>query len=86
MDKCEKLLLRAQDAPGSLGFKEVCTLAECYGFVARRQTGSHAMYKHPSLHSTLGGFMNFQSEKGKAKAYQVRQLLRAIEHLEESDE
>jgi len=83
MDKCNKLLQRAQGAPGSLSFKEVCALAECHGFVSLRQTGSHAMYKHPSLHSAMGGFMNFQSENGKAKAYQVRQLLRAIEYLED---
>jgi hypothetical protein len=86
MDKCEKLRSRAQDAPGSLGFREICALAECHGFVLRRQTGSHAMYKHPSLDSALGGFMNFQSENGKAKAYQVRQLLKAIEYLEDDDE
>lgn len=86
MDKCNKLLLRAQDGPGSLSFREICTLAECHGFVLLRQTGSHAMYKHPSLHPAMGGFMNFQSENGKAKAYQVRQLLRAIEHLEGDDE
>lgn len=86
MDKCDKLLQRAQDAPGSLSYREVCALAECHNFVALRQTGSHAMYKHPSLHSAMGGFMNFQSENGKAKAYQVRQLLRAIEHLEDNNE
>lgn len=42
------------------------------------------MYKHPSL--LFRGFVNFQSDNGKAKAYQVRQLLSAIDHLEEDDE
>jgi len=84
MDKCERLLQRAQNSPWGLSFREICTLAECFGFRPLRQTGSHAMYKHPSL--LFRGFMNFQSDNGKAKAYQVRQLLSAIYHLEEDDE
>ena len=82
MDNCEKLLADAQASPGSLTFDELCALAVCKGFVFKRQRGSHRMYGHPSLHPMEGGFMNFQPDKGgKAKAYQVRQLLRAIENL-----
>ena len=80
MDKCDSLLERAQGAPGSLSFKELCTLAECFGFVKRRKRGSHVIYANPSLGAA--GFMNFQSVNGKSKAYQVRQLLDAIENLE----
>lgn len=87
MDKCEKLLLKAKRSPANLGFEEVCRLAECYGFVFKRQEGtSHRIYGHPSLHPAQGGFMNFQEDKGKAKAYQVRQLLKAIEVLEDDEQ
>jgi hypothetical protein len=86
MEKCDKLLRRASEAPGSLSFSEICALAKCYGFVSTRQTGSHAMFQHPTLHPSMGGFMNFQNSKGKAKPYQVRQLLSAIENLESTDE
>lgn len=87
MDKCEKLLAAAEASPGSLSFDELCALAECYEFEFKRQKGtSHRMYSHPSLLPTEGGFMNFQSDKGKAKPYQVRQLLRAIENLKKKSE
>jgi hypothetical protein len=83
MDKCEKLLQKARRSPGGLSFREICTLAECHGFLFRRQDGtSHRVYTHPKIPHTLGGFQNFQNDKGKAKDYQVRQLLRAIEYLE----
>jgi hypothetical protein len=84
MDKCQKLLQKAQTAPGNLSFVELCKLAECHGFIFKRQEGtSHKVYAHPSLHPSMGGFMNFQAIKGKAKPYQVRQLLRAIENIKD---
>ena len=87
MEKREKLLAAAEASPSSLSFDELCALAECYGFEFKRQKGtSHRVYGHPSLLPTEGGFMNFQSAKGKAKPYQVRQLLRAIENLKKESE
>jgi len=83
MDKCARLLQKARRSPGNLGFGELCRLAVCHGFVFRRQDGtSHQIYTHPGIPHALGGFQNFQNEKGKAKDYQVRQLLRAIDYLE----
>lgn len=87
MDKPEKLLATAQASPSSLSFEELCSLAESYGFEFKRQKGtSHRMYAHPSLLPVDGGFMNFQSAKGKAKPYRVRQLLRAIENFKKKSE
>lgn len=86
MNNCEKLLISAEASPSGLSFDELCALAECYGFIFKRQKGtSHRMYGHPSLMPALGGFMNFQSDNGKAKPYQVRQLLRAIGNLKKSE-
>ncbi len=46
-----------------------------------RQSGSsHAVFKTPWPDDPR---VNIQSDKGKAKAYQVRQVLRAIAKLEE---
>ena len=81
MNRCEKLLQRARTSPGGLSFDEICRLAQCYGFVLRRQRGSHKIYAHPDIPASLGGHMNFQSDNGKAKDYQVRQLLNAIDYL-----
>lgn len=79
MPKCKKLFEKAQRSPQNFGYEELCALAECYGFVFRRQTGSHRLYKHPS-----GITMNFQ-DRGGAKAYQVQQLLKAIEEFSIED-
>ncbi len=58
-------------------FSEICQLAECYGFELARQKGSHRIYKKPGRRE----LMNFQEDAGKAKEYQVKQLLAAIEEL-----
>ena len=70
MSKYEKLLQKAVEASGNLRFADLCSLAELAGFVFDRSAGSHRIYKHPS-----GFMMNFQDVNGKAKPYQVKQLL-----------
>jgi len=82
MTKCERLRLKAEKSPHNLKFEEICKLATCYGWIFQRQEGtSHAVYLHPSLGNVVGSLMNFQSKDGKAKWYQVKQLLDAIELL-----
>ncbi len=77
MDQREKLLNKALRDPKSLRFEELCQLAEYYGFKLSRTRGSHRMYKREGCARLL----NFQGVGGKAKSYQVRQLLDAIEEL-----
>jgi len=81
MSKCDKLLEKAKNSPNNFSFSEICQLAECYDFVIQRQSSSHIIYEHPSLRIERNRLMNFQNFKGKAKPYQVRQLLRAISVL-----
>lgn len=84
MGRCEKLLAKANDSASNLSFEEICRLAECYGWEFRRQKGSHCQYSNSKLTNTQGEYMNFQPDKaGKAKMYQVKQLLNAIENLPE---
>jgi predicted RNA binding protein YcfA (HicA-like mRNA interferase family) len=79
MPKCDKLLDQARSTPSNLRFTDLCALAECYGFVFARQRGSHRQYKRPGYPKTI----NFQPDKnGKAKDYQVKQLLDAINIIE----
>lgn len=82
MAKCNKLLLKAKNSPHNLKFEEVCALAECYGWNYVGGNGSHRVYINAILGNSVGSMMNFQSRKGKAKAYQVRQLLSAIDGLD----
>ena len=77
MVKCEEYLAVARNNPRGLSFAQLCTLAECYGFEYSRTKGSHQIFKRPGFMS----IMNFQDVGGKAKAYQVKQLLSAIDEL-----
>lgn len=77
MPTCQALLAKARSNPVGLRFSELCDLAECYGWQFDRSRGSHRIYKRAGVMLA----MNFQDVRGFAKAYQVRQLLRAIDAL-----
>ena len=77
MPNCEELLAKAQNNPAGLRFMELCVLAECFGWQLARTAGSHHVYKRARTMQV----MNFQNVKGKAKPYQVKQLLDAIDAL-----
>jgi len=70
-----KLLEKALRGPKSLRFDEVVALAEALGFHLSRTSGSH----HIFVHSDLPELLNLQSVGGRAKAYQVSQLLKLVE-------
>lgn len=74
MGKKEKLFESAKNSAKNYKFKDLIKLAEYHGFIFKRQKGSHIMMKHPDKSI----FMNFQERNGKAKPYQVKQLLKAI--------
>jgi len=75
MARKKKLYSKARTVSANLSFSELCLLAESAGFEFRNQAGSHRIYKHPVCREML----NLQPEGGKAKLYQVRQLLRIID-------
>lgn len=70
-----KLFELARNNPGGLRFSDLCRLAEAFGFRFQRQKGSHRVYAHEGTRQ----IMNFQNDRGAAKAYQVRQLLDCID-------
>ncbi len=70
-----KLLSKALRNPSGLRFEELCALAEALGFTLARTSGSHHIFIHPVARELV----NLQNVGGKAKAYQVRQLLRLAE-------
>ena len=71
----QKLLQKALAAPFNVRFEEACALARAFGFHLSRVNGSHHIFVHPSVRELL----NLQDVRGKAKAYQVRQLLQLVE-------
>jgi predicted RNA binding protein YcfA (HicA-like mRNA interferase family) len=70
-----KILGKALSSPANLRFEEACTLARAFGFHLSRRRGSHHVFTHPGIPQLV----NLQDVKGKAKAYQVRQLLQIVE-------
>ena len=71
-----KLLKKALVSPNSLRFGDMVTLVEAFGFRLARVRGSHHIFEHPDVLETV----NIQDRKGNAKAYQVRQFLKLVEH------
>jgi hypothetical protein len=79
MAKIDKMLRQIKETPQNVRFIDLCKVCEYY-FGNPRQTGSsHRVYKTPWQGDPR---VNIQNNKGKAKAYQVKQVLRAIERLE----
>lgn len=68
-----------KNAPTTVRYAVLCKVCDHYFGKARQQSSSHRVYKTPW---TGDPRVNIQGEKGKAKAYQVRQVLKAIEKME----
>lgn len=81
MSRVEELFHKAKVSPHNFSFTELCNLAEAVGFEFKRQNGSHLIYKHIYIQGRESR-MNFQNYKGKAKPYQIRQLVDFIEQYD----
>lgn len=66
-------------AGATIHFADLANVCRHY-FGDHRTSGSHHIYKTPWLGNPR---INIQNDKGKAKAYQVRQVLEAIDKLAE---
>lgn len=70
-----KLFKKLLTGSKNIRFSEATACAESFGFRLDRRNSSHHIYVHPKVPELL----NLQSVKGKAKPYQVKQLLQLIE-------
>ena len=81
MAKLEKLLEEMRNSPQNVSFSDLQKVASHYFGKPRNKGTSHFVYKTPWAGDPR---INIQKAKGgKAKAYQVKQLLLAIEKLED---
>jgi hypothetical protein len=79
MSDIEDIVKSMKNNPKGLTYNELKKVCEHY-FGAPRQSGSsHCVFKTPWPGDPR---VNIQNQKGKAKAYQVKQVLLAIEKLE----
>ena len=78
MSKLEDILAVMRRNPADVRFSDLCRVCD-YCFGKPRQEGtSHRVYKTPWQGDPR---VNIQSKKGKARTYQVRQVLKAVERL-----
>ncbi|MEA1875261.1 MAG: toxin HicA [Bacteroidota bacterium] len=76
MAKIVDIVQEMQNNPKGIKFSDLCKVCDHY-FGAPRQKGtSHRVYKMPWIGDPR---VNIQNAGGKAKAYQVKQVLKAIE-------
>ena len=73
--KKRRLLRKLLAGSKNVRFSEVVACAEGFGFRLERVSGSHHIFVHPDVPELI----NLQDVKGKAKPYQIRQLLQTIE-------
>jgi len=79
MAKVEDIIIQMEQNPGDIRFIDLCKVCDTYFGKARQNSSSHRIYKTPWQGDPR---INIQNSKGKAKAYQVKQVLEAIKKLE----
>ena len=79
MPKTAELVDAMRRNPKGIRFQDLCKVCEHYFGEARQTGSSHRIYKTPWQGDPR---VNIQNDKGMAKVYQVKQVLKAIERLE----
>jgi hypothetical protein len=78
MGAVEKILEQMRSEPANVRFADLQRVCESFFGKPRQSGSSHTVYKTPWPGNPR---VNIQNDKGKAKPYQVRQVLLAIERL-----
>ena len=79
MATVEDMVAEMQAKPKGVRFADLCRVCDHYFGQPRQKGTSHRVYKTPWQGDPR---VNIQDDRGKAKAYQVRQVLKAIERWE----
>ena len=79
MASIQKTLEQMRCEPANIRFADLKKVCETYFGEPRQAGSSHAVFKMPWSGDPR---VNIQNDKGKAKPYQVRQVLLAIDKLE----
>jgi len=79
MGKVANILAQLKEHAKDVRFRDLCTVCDFYFGEPRQGGSSHRVYRTPWQGDPR---INIQNHKGKAKAYQVKQVLKAIERLE----
>jgi hypothetical protein len=79
MASVDDILRRMRNSPKGIRFADLCKVCDHYFGLPRQKGTSHRVYRMPWQGDPR---VNIQSDKGMAKAYQVRQVVAAIERVE----
>lgn len=79
MAKIDEIIARMTQNPKDIRFNDLCRICDHFFGKARQSSGSHRVYKTPWEGDPR---ISIQNDKGKAKSYQVKQVLLALEKLE----
>lgn len=83
MVKMLEILNSMRSNPKNIRFVDLCKVCDEYFGDPRQSGSSHRVYKTPWQGDPR---VNIQNSKGKAKPYQIKQVLQAIERLEVENE
>ena len=79
MTGIDDLILKMKSNPNGIRFSELSNVCDQFFGQPRKSSGSHRVYKTPWQGDPR---INIQNDKGKAKVYQVKQVLLGLERLE----
>ena len=79
MDSIEDIIRELERSPNNVRFSDLCKICDYYFGEARQKSTSHHVYKTPWQGDPR---VNIQEKDGKGKAYQVRQVIKALKRLE----
>jgi hypothetical protein len=83
MADIEEILTQMKRNPKGIRFNDLSKVCEHFFGEPRQSGSSHKVFKTPWQGDPR---VNIQNAKGKAKPYQVRQVLQAIDRLEMTNE
>ncbi|MFF0318452.1 toxin HicA [Micromonospora sp. NPDC005252] len=79
MPSVNKIIEAMRSNPQNIAYNDLKRVCKHYFGEPRQDGTSHAVFKMPRAGDPR---VNIQDDRGKAKAYQVRQVLKAIEKKE----
>ena len=79
MAKIDEIISKMKRNPKGIHFSDLSRVCDQIFGKPRKSSGSHRVYRTPWQGDPR---INIQNDKGKAKAYQVKQVLLALERLE----
>lgn len=80
MSSVTQIIVKMRSSPANVRYQDLVKICTSYFGEARQSASSHAVFRTPWQGDPR---VNIQNDNGKAKQYQVKQVLKAIDKMEE---